>query len=172
MTHAELVEVARSWLIKTKKCSVVLAEIATSASEEPDALGWNSTHTILVECKASRADFLADRRKIYRHKFYDGALGDHRWMLTPTDVAVIKDVSELPQGWGWAVFNPETKKVRVIHNPTYQEQKGHRQETLILLSALKRIGHAAPAGVSIKCYVHETNNRASLDVAVSEGEGS
>src|SRR2546430_10016870 len=63
MTHAQLVQKAVEWL-RAYRCGVVLSEQACISGEMPDAIGWKrSCHSVLVECKISRADFLADRGK-------------------------------------------------------------------------------------------------------------
>ena len=53
------------------------------SGEMPDAIGWKrGCHSVLVECKSSRADFLADREKPWRQKPENGA-GCERFYLTP-----------------------------------------------------------------------------------------
>ncbi|HEX9959843.1 MAG TPA: hypothetical protein VGB00_02855, partial [Pyrinomonadaceae bacterium] len=80
-THAELVAIAREWL-KTHHCSVVVSEITSAASEQPDAIGWRGGNSILIECKVSRSDFLADRKKSFREHLEMG-MGDYRYFLAP-----------------------------------------------------------------------------------------
>lgn len=63
-THNRLVDVAAAWL--RDRYPVVVTEIASSAGETPDALGIGCGFSHLIECKASRADFLADQRKPWR----------------------------------------------------------------------------------------------------------
>jgi len=67
MTHADLVVHARKWL-SSIGCSVVISEMASDAGEEPDDIGWRSGVSIKVECKASRPDFLADKKKYWHRK--------------------------------------------------------------------------------------------------------
>src|SRR5437870_1590459 len=68
MTHAQLVQMAVNWL-RSYRCGVVLSEQACVSGEMPDAIGWKrGCHSVLVECKISRADFLADRSKAFRQK--------------------------------------------------------------------------------------------------------
>ena len=86
MTHAQLVEKAVQWL-RAYRCGVVLSEQACVSGEMPDAIGWKRAyHSVLVECKISRADFLADRDKPFRQKQELG-LGCERFYLTPPSVA-------------------------------------------------------------------------------------
>lgn len=98
MTHDELVQVAVKWLVK-KGCGVVFDDAMRTAvvtGEQPDAIGWRDGLCILVECKASRADFLADAGKPFRSRPEEG-LGDWRFYLAPPDVISPED---LPEGWG------------------------------------------------------------------------
>jgi hypothetical protein len=66
VTHDELCERARRWLVGTRRCEPVFSNVA-SCDEIPDAIGWSSCHkwrgSTVVECKTSVADFYADRRK-------------------------------------------------------------------------------------------------------------
>ncbi len=96
MTHAELVKLAERWLWR-QGCGVVLREFSTTATAEiPDAIGWRSHTSILVECKVSRADFLADASKPFRKNPYAG-VGRWRFYLTPPGLL---RAEELPVGWG------------------------------------------------------------------------
>lgn len=64
--HEELCKRAARWLSGTMRCEPVFTR-AASCSEIPDAIGWTSRYqfsgSIVVECKASRADFYADKKK-------------------------------------------------------------------------------------------------------------
>jgi hypothetical protein len=96
MTHAQLVEKAVHWL-RRYRCGVVLSEQACVSGEMPDAIGWKRPcHSVLVECKVTRADFLADRAKPFRLKPELG-VGCERFYLVP---AGLVDGEELPQAWG------------------------------------------------------------------------
>ena len=82
VTHAKLVSMAVDWL-RRYRCGVVLSEQACVSGEMPDAIGWKKTcHSVLVECKASRPDFLADRGKPFRQKPETG-VGCERYYLAP-----------------------------------------------------------------------------------------
>ncbi len=96
MNHSFLVRKAVEWL-RSYRCGVVLSEQACVSGEMPDAIGWKrACHSVLVECKVSRADFLADRAKPFRQK-PDSAVGCERFYLAPR--ALIR-ADELPAGWG------------------------------------------------------------------------
>src|SRR6202048_1683895 len=81
-THAKLVSMAVRWL-RRYRCGVVLSEQACVSGEMPDAIGWKrACHSVLVECKVTRADFLADRAKPFRLKPENG-VGCERFYLVP-----------------------------------------------------------------------------------------
>lgn len=92
-THGELVTLAETWLWR-QGCGVVFAELSTLATPEtPDAIGFRTTTSILIECKATRADFLADKNKPFRRDPSRG-MGDWRFYFTPKGLI---NKSELPE---------------------------------------------------------------------------
>lgn len=155
MTHAELVVRAARWL--KRKCSVVLTELVTTG-ETPDAIGWHGTLSILIECKATRSDFLADRQKAFRVCCESG-MGALRYYMTPK---ALVEPQELPAGWGLLEIWDDSA-CQVV-KPTLFMQWNHRAEAGLLLSALRRVGHNAPRPISIRCYTIESRNTATLSV--------
>lgn len=102
MTHAELVALGVRWLRDRQRCLAVISENVTawSTGECPDGFGINGRReTVLVECKASRADFLADRRKKFRALPGLG-VGVKRYFLAERHV--VGDL-DLPERWGLLV---------------------------------------------------------------------
>lgn len=156
VSHPSLVAVAAKWL--QKKHAVVITELATTG-EEPDAIGWRGTHSTLVECKISRADFNADKRKMFRREPWYG-IGQYRYFLT---VPGIIKVEELPEKWGLLELLGE--RVRMVREAEQFGEINYRHEIGILLSTLRRIGENAPKGTSIKHYTIETKNRATVGTA-------
>ncbi len=135
MTHAQLVERAVRWL-RAYRCGVVLSEQACVSGEMPDAIGWKrACHSVLVECKITRADFLADHAKPFRQK-PDKGVGSERFYLTPPDLV---QMTELPAGWGlleWhrghlEMIQPSAKNLR--------SAVGFRYEMNLLLASLRRV---------------------------------
>ncbi len=156
MTHEELVEKAAKWL--QRKYPVVVTEMA-SQREEPDAIGFSRGFSIMVECKATRADFLADKKK--RHEYQRRDMGDHKYYLTPSGLV---RPEECPEDWGlmWAT----EKTVRIMVKAPRIEKKDYRSEQGLLLSCIRRIGKSAPKSVAVKFYTYETKRRATLGVAL------
>lgn len=141
--HDQLCERAEKWL-KSQNCGVIFNEsfqAITYSGEQPDALGFRSGCSILIECKASRADFHADKKKRFRKDPTLG-VGDWRFYMCPPDV--IKE-DELPEGWGLLYVHP--KKVErvcgVPPNTQWESKKpfeGSKTDELRLMySALRRV---------------------------------
>lgn len=134
MTHAELVERATRWLRNTKKHSIVLAEIA-SWCEQPDVIGWTSRgHCTLLECKTSRADFMADAKKPFRRNPETG-LGMRRWYICPPHTLRI---SELPPKWGLAEVHGRSVRVLVEPERFSTNERMLQVEKRLLISACRR----------------------------------
>jgi len=135
MTHAQLVEKAVQWL-RAYRCGVVLSEQACVSGEMPDAIGWKrACHSVLVECKVTRADFIADRTKPFRQK-PDKGVGSERFYLTPPELV---HGSELPAGWG--LLECRRGRVEVVQ-PSARNLRaaaGFRYEMNLLLASLRRV---------------------------------
>lgn len=138
MTHAELVERAERWLYSVG-CGVVLAELVTYASGIPDAIGFRSDCSILIECKASRSDFLADRKK--PHHGPEAGMGDWRFYLTPEGLV---RPEELPAQWG-LLYVTDDRVLRVAGAPKLRQwysppRQGNKiEEMRMMYSALRRL---------------------------------
>jgi len=135
MTHPELVQHAVRWL-RSYRCGVILSEQACASGEMPDAIGWKrACHSVLVECKLSRADFLADREKPFRQKQKTG-MGCERFYLTS---AGLLRPAELPAGWG--LLELRNRKVSLVHpaDRNLRTAVGFRYEMNLLLASLRRV---------------------------------
>ena len=135
MTHAQLVEKAVQWL-RAYRCGVVLSEQACVSGEMPDAIGWKrANHSVLIECKISRADFLADRDKPFRQEQELG-LGCERFYLTSPRLLQLK---ELPSGWG--LLELRQRKVEVVRRSArnLRTPSGLAYEMNLLLASLRRV---------------------------------
>jgi len=137
MTHAQLVQKAIAWL-RSYRCSVVLSEQACASGEMPDAIGWKRTqHSVVVECKVSRGDFLADRAKPFRAKPEIG-LGCERFYLTVPDLVA---VAELPAGWGLLEWQRggRVKMLKPSSPKSLRSAQGMKYEMNLLLASLRRV---------------------------------
>jgi hypothetical protein len=135
MTHAQLVANAVHWL-RRYRCGVILSEQACASGEMPDAIGWKcACHSVLVECKVTRSDFLADRAKPFRLKPEQG-VGCERFYLVP---AGLLRHEELPAGWG--LLELRHNKIETIR-PSAKNLRtatGFRYEMNLLLASLRRV---------------------------------
>jgi hypothetical protein len=135
MTHALLIRKAVEWL-RSYRCGVVLSEQACVSGEMPDAIGWKrACHSVVVECKVSRADFLADRAKPWRQNS-EIAVGCERFYLAPR--ALIRS-EELPVGWG--LLELHNRRIQVIRpsRKNLRSDEGFRSEMNLLLASLRRV---------------------------------
>jgi hypothetical protein len=135
VTHAKLVSMAVRWL-RRYRCGVVLSEQACVSGEMPDAIGWKKAcHSVLVESKVSRADFLADRDKPFRQKPEMG-VGCERYYLSPRGLI---RAEELPTGWGLLeVGGREIERVKPSAK-NLRSQVGFENEMNLLLASLRRV---------------------------------
>jgi hypothetical protein len=118
MTHPSLVALGVRWL--SRQSSAVFYEFAVTKKETPDIIGWSNGLSTLIECKATRSDFLVDAKKPVRRKPEKG-MGQRRYYLCP---AGIIDIDDLPNKWGllWAEKGRITVK---------REARGHPDRSLI-----------------------------------------
>jgi|SRR5271165_6624254 len=135
MTHAQMVEKAVRWL-RSYRCGVVLSEQACASGEMPDAIGWKrACHSVLVECKVTRADFLADRDKPFRLKPQNG-VGCERFYFTP---ARLLRPEELPSGWGLLEWRNRQVEMLQPAAKNLRSAIGFRYEMNLLLASLRRV---------------------------------
>jgi len=136
ITHSDLVQQAKKWLEKahgTKfACGVVLTEYNCATPEIPDVIGFNHQYSILIECKVSRADFKADKRK--PHRQYTKKLGNLRYYLTLPNVACPEDIEN-----GWGLLYATDKTINEIKESEYFVDDSVRAcEWSILYSIVRR----------------------------------
>jgi hypothetical protein len=138
MTHQALVELAVRWLRTTYRCGIILSEQACCSGEVPDVIGWKGRcRSVLVECKISRADFLADRGKPWRLDA-QGALGCERFYMAPAGLIA---AAELPSGWGLLEVRGRKVEIAVACNKrkSLRTPEGLLNEMNLLLASLRRV---------------------------------
>jgi len=144
LTHDKLVDIAYRWVLANGSCGVAFKELVSSGTREiPDVIGFGAwEHSVLVEVKVSRSDFLSDKGKSFRKNPEQG-MGRQRFYCCPSGIIKVED---LPAGWGLLWVN-EKGKCRTIHCP-YKgnielRHKGHvnnlQAERGLMYSALRRL---------------------------------
>jgi hypothetical protein len=110
-----------------------MSEFVTAAQEIPDVLVMESgAHSVLIECKASRSDFLSDKDKFFRRQ-EDYGMGDKRYYA-----ALVGMISpnELPAGWG--LLEVAERQIREVVD-ALPKKSNKRRECIMLMSALRRL---------------------------------
>lgn len=149
MTHKELVDVAYRYLLNNLSCGIAFKELKTLSREIPDVIGFGSSgHSAIIECKASRSDFLSDKNKPFRKNPQLG-MGTYRYYCCPKGLIKIE---ELPEGWG-LIYVDEKGKARCWYMPMkkytnehgtayihpYMHEKNIKSEHGVMYSALRRL---------------------------------
>ena len=112
----------------------------------------------MVECKASRADYKADQKKWHRKQ---ASIADQRYYLAPEGML---SVDELPERWG--LLKPSGQSAQIVRQARDCPDVNCKAQTIILLSALRRVGLCSHQGISVKTYQYETLNTATLGIAL------
>jgi hypothetical protein len=137
MTHSQLVRLAEQWLRRHYRCGIVLSEQSCANGETPDVIGWKgSCRSVVIECKISRADFLADKEKPFRRQPETG-MGCERFYLVPQGLI---QPHELPPGWG--LLECKGREVTMAVKSRRQSQRteiGLKWEMNLLLASLRRV---------------------------------
>jgi hypothetical protein len=135
--HAQLVAAAVAWLRHGYHCGIVLSEQYCATGEVPDAIGWKGKcHSVVVECKVARSDFLADAHKPFRLHPQEG-LGCERFYLAPPGLI---SPEELPAGWGLLECRRGEVAIRVKPaRRNFRAPAGLMKEMNLLLASLRRV---------------------------------
>ncbi len=135
--HAQLVARAVDWLRSKYGCGIILSEQYCATGEVPDVIGWKGLcQSVLVECKVSRSDFLADASKPFRQNPEEG-LGSKRFYLAPPGIIARE---ELPKHWG--LLESKGREVTMAVRPGKADLRtpaGLMKEMNLLLASLRRV---------------------------------
>ncbi len=135
--HALLVAKAVHWLRSYYKCGVILSEQYCATGEVPDVIGWKGfCRSVLVECKVTRTDFLADEAKPFRQQPAEG-MGCERFYLAPAGVIRRED---LPKHWG--LLELRTREIHLAMKPgriDLRSPAALMKEMNLLLASLRRV---------------------------------
>jgi hypothetical protein len=136
MTHSRLVDCAVRWLRSNYRCGIVLAEQSCSSGETPDAIGWKGkNHSVVVECKISRADFLIDKQKPWRVD-PECAVGCERFYLAPAGMI---STQELLPGCGLLEVRGRETSIAQKSKKNLRSAQGLANEMNLLLASLRRV---------------------------------
>lgn len=127
--HKVLCGQASAWLRGSMRCDPVLYGIASTA-EIPDAIGWRSDGSIVVECKVSVEDFLRDKRKNHA----DRRMGDRRYFITPFGLIDSEYVAKHFPDHG--LIQPNGRKIVMLRQAPMRDLPNHRAEIRYLRFAL------------------------------------
>lgn len=140
LCHAELVACAARWL-RSCGCKTVVAERLPGGYEEPDAIGWKASgFSRVVECKASRRDFLRDAEKASR-KFPDLGMGNERVYFAPIDVIRL---SELPDSWGLVEVARSGRLTLRVQPKTFTVKNCNAELQWLIAYTRRREGQSKP----------------------------
>ncbi|OLU23316.1 adenylosuccinate synthase [Pseudomonas sp. PA15(2017)] len=184
MSHADLCAIAVRWLKRPNSaggpgCHVAVSECRSGwTGEVPDAIGFRAAGSyddgsIVVECKTSRADFLADRKKAHRTT---GGCGNWRYFLAPEGLI---SPDELPPGWGLLTVNNRGHVKPVVglaalYRKTYardsdilhwRHEANRDREQFLLTKLLNRLGDVEEMNLKVKMAYSE---RSRLVTRVNE----
>src|SRR6516164_8709553 len=136
-SHEHLVLMVVLWLRRHYKCGIVLSEEYCGTGEVPDVIAWKGRcKSVLVECKVSRADFLADAAKPFRQKPEEG-MGCQRFYMAPS--GMIRP-DELPKHWGLLELHGRDVRMKVKPGRIdLRTETGLMKEMNLLLSSLRRV---------------------------------
>ncbi|MBQ9340061.1 MAG: hypothetical protein IJS13_07000 [Paludibacteraceae bacterium] len=138
-SHHELCLLAAEWLFKRgnkgswRSCNYVAVEVNTVSSIICDVLGWGGTDGVQIECKVSRSDFLADKRKQHRQE-PSKDMGAYRYFCCPQGIIKPKD---LPTNWG--LLYEVNGEIRLIVEAK-EIEGAHCPELAVVSSVMRREG--------------------------------
>jgi hypothetical protein len=154
LTHAELISESVKWLNKPyasskefghSACNVIISELVTYTTygEIPDVIGYMSgkQKTVLIECKTSYSDFMADQKKIFRSALMpESGMGDQRWYFAEEGIIPVEKV---PDKWGLIEFL-HSGVIKVTKTCSLFDSKNYRNEMNLLISAICRLKVSEP----------------------------
>jgi hypothetical protein len=157
LTHKSLVRRLSVWLRNTRHhpCHVVASDLHTANTETPDVIGWHGRgSSVLIECKASRADFRSDSSKSFRRDPCSG-MGDRRYYAAPKGLL---RPDEIPEGWGLLEFDGRSVTVSV---PAAVQQADKRSEVAVLASVLRRLEISTAVFIRQDAVIYDDNPSSS-----------
>ena len=155
ITHDWLVALAVKALV-SRKCVAYITEPtgwSLDRGERPDAIGWrHDGQCVVVECKTSRTDFLADRAKAHRASL---GLGHERFYLSMPGVVRPADV---PEGWG--LLHVAAKGAVCVVPAPVRDAHDDQRAGLVLLHLVRRACDYKPHRLLAKINDERAKSRA------------
>ena len=145
VTHGALVRRAAAWLrARPANCRIVLNDVRmTCIQEQPDVIGWRGNgDSVLIECKASKADLRVDRHKPWRRDPTIG-MGRLRWLFMSEEAfrGTGRNVGYDSVGSDWGVVYWRGKGApHIVRRPGMRARTDVNldSERLLLVQALMR----------------------------------
>lgn len=134
MNHTELVARAGKWLRSKRHNPVLLEAGYGDVAERPDAIGFQRGTSLLIECKANRADFLSDKHKGHRN---GPGMGYQRFYFVPKGLVTPEEV---PEDWGLLELRGKSPgRVFFLKDAPTRPDYDMRAEKKLLCGALANI---------------------------------
>ena len=143
MTHDELITRGKKWLTYAHNgkllgyyqgsMGLILTEFVCYANNIPDVIGFSSDFSVLIECKVSHSDFLADLHKPHRNEMNRTQMGNYRYYLAPPEI--IKP-EEVPDTWGLLVCLD--KQIKVLKQAEFHNSFDVRNAEFPILYSIAR----------------------------------
>lgn len=129
VTHDELIERGKRWLLGTGRCNTVVAGAGAWFGEAPDAIGWMpSGVSILIECKTTLSDYYSDLQKPCR-RVPENGIGAFRFYMAEKGLLTTRNLRN-----GWGLLEVGVSQVRRMVNADLQTYS-LRAELKLLIAA-------------------------------------
>lgn len=163
LSHNELIELGRDWLLRHKSCTIAISEVVSYAQETPDCFAVDQEgYTYLIEAKTSLSDYRSDKSKTFRILENNG-MGDFRYFICCEDIIPLTGLSP---GWGLLYVNKKNKITEIVV-PTFK-QAAKRKELILIQSVVRRLGIATNGGTKIKVVKQKRGINGIIEVACGE----
>lgn len=177
--HSKLCEIGRKWVLRAPSAKggnmhLAFTEIGCQATKEhPDVFALHSSgETIILEAKASRSDFLADKKKSFRAE-PDQGMGDFRYYICPKDVVKEEDLKGTQWGLIWVSPGGQctVKRGHCLNKNIHQRVDNERRwrckkntdaENKLILSLLIRIGFNVDISALVEVIKSEAKYNSGL----------
>lgn len=139
LNHKDLVVLAERWA-RQQGFHVTAPEMTIIKTPEiPDLIAFNSSGSIMIECKVSRSDFLIDKKKPWRQP--NQGMGNYRLYIAPEGIIKPEDLTKMEEQlgcprWGLLEVTPKKKIIEKVvpiygfSNPSHYVRMRELMETI------------------------------------------